>query len=481
MTVLRAPGLITGYMILALAVAMLAPALANIADPEADAAPFVVGAVMTGFLGGALAFGLSGPTPELSPRAAVVLTTLSWAVLTVLAAIPFRLAGMAATDAVFEAMSGLTTTGATVITNLEAQSRGLLLWRAILQWIGGVGIIVTAMAILPMLRVGGMQLFRLESSDASEKILPRATEIAGSIALIYLILTVVCVLAYALAGMSGFDAVAHAMTTIATGGFSTSDRSMGAFVDGGADIVACVFMLAGGLPFGLYLIALRGGADRLWRDAQSRGFLIVAVSLLSVLAVYLWVSGRTEGAGDAVRLAAFNVISILTGTGYASAAYDQWGAFAVGFFFCLMFVGGCAGSTACGIKIFRFQVAGIAMFGFLAKMARPHVVTRPKYNGKTLSESVVGSVLSFFFIFFACYTVLAIGLSALGLDLITALSGAGTALANVGPGLGPIIGPAGTFAPLPDAAKWLLCLGMLAGRLEVLAFLVLFAPSFWRN
>ncbi len=473
--------IVCGLLLLALTVAMGAPMLAEAATGGADVGPFMIAAAMSGFVGAVLTLAARGPVEALSVRAAFLVTTVSWLALTAFAAIPFSVssAKLSVTDAFFEAMSGLTTTGATVMRDLETRSPGILLWRAILQWIGGVGIVVTAIAVLPLLRVGGMQLFRMESSDTSEKMLPRATEIAGFIGMIYLGLTGACAVTYAGLGMSGFDAIAHAMTTIATGGFSTSSRSMGAFTDTGADMAAIVFMLAGGLPFGLYMLAVRGQWGLAARDPQSRAFLALAIALTAMMTAYLLAAGVETELGP-LRAAAFNVVSILTGTGYATADYAMWGPFAATFFFVLMFIGGCAGSTACGIKIFRFQVAIAALFAHALRMIRPNAVVRARYAGRPLPEETVRSVLSFFYVYLTLFAVLAMVLALFGLDSITALSAAATAISNVGPALGPTVGPMGDFAPLPDGAKWAMAAGMLVGRLELFTVLVLFTPSFWR-
>jgi len=479
---LRPVLLVIGVLVAALGAAMLAPMAADIAVGSENWRAFATAGSLTGFSGVALALANWGQGLRLTVRAAFLLVTLTWVALAAFGAIPLVIGELelTVTDAFFEATSGLTTTGSTVLIGLDAMPPGVLLWRAILQWIGGIGIIVTALAVLPMLRVGGMQLFRLESSDRSEKLLPRATQIAAFIGVIYVGLTSACAIAYWATGMSAFDAVCHAMTTIATGGFSTSDRSMGAFMAGGSDIVGVVFMIAGGLPFVLYMMAVRGQPGAFLRDSQARAFILAVAVIVVTLTVYLWAADLHEP-GRGVRLAAFNAVSVMTGTGYATADYGLWGGFAAAFFFGLMFVGGCAGSTSCSIKIFRYQVAFMAMRAYVMEMARPNVVARLRYNGRPVSDETVFSVLSFFFMFFFCFAVLAMLLSAMGLDLVTALSGAATSVANVGPGLGPIIGPAGTFQPLPDAAKWAMAAGMFIGRLEVVTVLVLLSPSYWRG
>ncbi|MFB3102945.1 MAG: TrkH family potassium uptake protein, partial [Alphaproteobacteria bacterium] len=414
-------------------------------------------------------------------RQAFVMTTLSWIAITVFAALPFAFSelDLSVTDAFFEAMSGITTTGATVIVNLDNAPPGILLWRALLQWLGGIGIIVTAVAMLPMLKVGGMQLFRMESSDTTEKVLPRAAQISTAIGAIYFILTSICAVAYWAAGMPGFDAIAHAMTTIATGGFSTSDDSLAAFATPGIEWIAVVFMILGSLPFVLYLQVVRGRPMSLFRDSQVRWFLALALALIIIVILILSIS-QGVSSSQSLRLAAFNTISILTGTGYSTAAFDNWGPLALTIFFLIMFIGGCAGSTTCGIKIFRFQILYETATTQIRRLVQPHGVFIPYYNRSPITDEVAMSVMSFFFFYVLVYVVLALGLSLLGLDFLTALSGAATAISNVGPGLGPVIGPNGTFTSLPDSAKWLLSAGMLLGRLELFTILVLFAPAFWK-
>lgn len=483
---LRPVFFVIGLMSAALGLLMFVPMLVDLGYDDRSWQAFAISGVIVTLIGGALATTTYTPKPDLRARGAFILTVFSWIVLAVLASIPFMLdpIRLSFTDALFEATSGITTTGATIMTGLDDMPKGILLWRAILQWIGGVGIIVTAMAVLPMLGVGGMQLFRLESSDVGEKILPRAQSIAMTIAFVYLALTVSCAAAYMLTGMSVFNAIAHAMTTIATGGYSTSDASMGGFMDDGADIVGMMFMMLGALPFGVYMLMVRRGElGAPLRDSQVRAF----VSVICLLSLLVMVALINSGALDAergwlhsLRLSAFNTISIVTGTGYATADYMQWGAMAVGAFFFFMFIGGCAGSTACSIKIFRYQVAFEALRAYLFKMPRPNAVSPMRYAGRPLPDTIVYSVLGYFFVFFIVVSVTASLLSAIGLDPLTAWSGAGSAVANVGPGLGDMIGPSGTYQDLPSPAKWVLLTAMIIGRLEIITALVIITPSFWR-
>ncbi len=465
-----------------LGLAMLIPAVADAVTDNPDWAVFMASAFVTLFAGGALILTTREKFRALVVRQAFVLTTLAWIMLAGFAALPFAFSnlGLSYTDAFFEAMSGITTTGSTVISGLDSAPPGILLWRALLQWLGGIGIIVMAIAVLPMLQVGGMQLFRMESSDASDKAFPRAAQISAATAIIYFVLTVVCAAAMWAAGMTPFEAAAHSMTTIATGGFSTSDASIGHFNSAALDWIIIVFMILGSLPFVLYLAAVRGNPRALWMDTQVRWFFAIVVVAIAMIVIWL-VTALDVDTLSAIRLSTFNVISIITGTGYATADYNAWGALPVTAFFFFMFIGGCAGSTSCGIKIFRYQVLFATARIQFRRLWQPHGVFTPLYNRRPIPESVTDAVMSFFFLFALTFGVLALLLTLIGLDFTTAVSGAATAIANVGPALGDIIGPSGTFATLPDSAKWILSAGMLLGRLELLTVLVLFTPAFWRG
>lgn len=472
---------IVGILLTTLALAMAVPAAADAVVANPDWEVFAAAAALTLFVGVMLMLTTRTAGRRINLHQAFVLTAASWIVVPIFAALPFMFANLnlSYTDAFFEAMSGVTTTGATVITGLDRAPPGILLWRALLQWLGGIGIIAMAIIVLPALKVGGMQLFRMESSDNSEKALPRTAQIAAYTSLLYLAFTLICAGLYRAAGLSGFNSVAHAMTTIATGGFSTRDGSLGAFNSAAVDSIAIVFMLLGSLPFVLYVRAVRGAPRNLIRDQQVRLFLTIVVLVVAVMALYLSLNNGVKPTA-ALRLAAFNVISMITGTGYATSDFSAWGSFAVVTLFAMMFVGGCAGSTTCGLKIFRFQVLYATAQIQLRRLLQPHGIFIAYYNGKPIPLEVMGSVMAFFFLFTVSFVVIAIGLGFTGLDFLTATSGAASAIANVGPGLGPVIGPAGNFSTLPDSAKWLLSAGMLLGRLELFTILVLFMPSFWR-
>ena len=474
--------LVIGILLSTLAVMMIVPAVFDLLAGHSDWEVFLVSAGVSLFVGVATALTCRTGGARLGARQAFVVTTLSWLVLTFFAALPLHFSGlgMSFTDAFFEAMSGLTTTGSTVISGLDNAPPGILIWRAILQWLGGIGIIVMAIAILPLLRVGGMQLFRMESSDQSEKALPRAAQIASAIGVIYFVLTGLWAFGYWLSGMTGFEALAHAMTTIATGGFSTSDASIGHFDSAAVDYLAAAGMVVGALPFLLYLKTLQGSWGALARDSQVQCFLSVVAMLILVTTGWLWLKNNVP-LEEAARLATVNLVSIITGTGYATDDYSLWGSFALPIFFFIMFIGGCAGSTTCGIKVFRFQVLYASARTQVHHLLQPHGVFIPYYNRRPISDEIITSVLSFFFMWFLAFSMLALGLGFLGLDFLTAFSSAAASIANVGPAIGPVTGPAGTFQDLPDTAKWLLSGGMLLGRLELFTVIVLFTRSFWRE
>ncbi|MEX1108919.1 MAG: TrkH family potassium uptake protein [Dongiaceae bacterium] len=474
---------IVGVLLVTLAASMLLPAAVDAAYGDPDWQVFFSAAAITAGMGGALMLGYrQRELPSLSVREGFVLIAAAWVSLAGFATLPLMLsaARLDPADAFFEAMSGLTTTGATVLTGLDRAPKGLLLWRAMLQWIGGIGIIVMAVAVLPVLRVGGMQLFRMESSDKSEKIRPRVSQVSGIIISVYVTLTAMCALALTIAGMDPFDAVCHAMATIATGGFSTRDASIAAYDSAAIEWIVTLFMLLGGCTFVLLARLVQGDVRAFWRDSQTRWYLAYIAGFVAAIAAWqVLVNGRPALA--AIGASAFNVVSVATTTGFASEDYTLWGSLPIGAFMALLFIGGCTGSTAGGIKVFRFCVLGSIAHWQILHLVHPHRVLPPTYNGKPISDDVMRSVLSFFAFYIGAYAVLGIGLTAFGLDLVTALSGVAQALANVGPGLGPVIGPAGNYATLPDGAKWLLSFAMLLGRLELLTVLVLFSPTFWRG
>ncbi|ARU88020.1 TrkH family potassium uptake protein [Pseudomonas sp. M30-35] len=479
---LRIIGFILGIFLLTLALSMMIPLLTLLVYGRTeDLDPFLWSSLITAVAGMALVIPGRPENAQLRPRDMYLLTTGSWLVVCIFAALPMvQIHHISYTDAFFETMSGITTTGSTVLSGLDTASPGLLIWRSMLQWLGGIGFIGMAVAILPLLRVGGMRLFQTESSDWGEKVMPRSHMAAKSILIVYLGLTLIGFVSYWLAGMTPFEAINHAMTSISTGGYSTSDSSLAHWDQPAVHWVAVVMMISGSLPFTLYVASVRGNRHALVRDHQVHGFLGFLVVTWLVFGTWLWTHSDYSWM-DAVRIVAVNVTSVVTTSGFALGDYTLWGSFAVMLFFYLTFIGGCSGSTAGGLKIFRFQVAYVLLRANLQQLVHPRAVIKQQYNNHNLDEDIVRSLITFSFFFTITIGVIALGLALLGLDWITALTGAATAVCNVGPGLGPIIGPAGNFASLPDAAKWLLTLGMLLGRLEILTVLVLVTRSFWRH
>lgn len=482
LSTLRMIGFIIGLFLITLAVSMVIPMLTLLLYQRQDDLDAFLWSSLITFVAGLLLVAPGKPkNAHMRPRDMYLLTTLSWVVVCTFAALPMVIIQhISYTDSFFETMSGITTTGSTVLVGLDHASPGLLIWRSMLHWLGGIGFIGMAVAILPLLRVGGMRLFQSESSDWGEKVMPRSHMAAQYILGIYSLFTLLGFLAFWAAGMTPFEAINHAMASVSTGGFSTSDSSLANWTQPAVHWVAVLFMIIGSLPFTLYVASLRGRRKALFKDHQVRGFLGFLLVTWLVFGTWLW--AHSEHAWlDAFRIVAVNVTSVVTTTGFALGDYTTWGSFAVLLFFYLTFVGGCSGSTAGGLKIFRFQVAYVLLKANLQQLIHPRAVIKQQYNGHNLDEDIVRSLITFSFFFTITIGVIALGLTLTGLDWVTALTAAATAVCNVGPGLGPIIGPAGNFSTLPDSAKWLLTIGMLLGRLEILTVLVPFTRTFWKH
>lgn len=461
---------------------MIPSLIIDLVDGQGHWSTFLESALISFVIGSLMALSCqNGLGDRLSIQQTFLLTTGVWVALPLFGAIPFVLGATQASfvDAFFEAMSGMTTTGSTVFSGLDDLPRGLLLWRGILQWLGGIGIIVVAMVFLPELRVGGMQIFKSEAFDTMGKILPRATAIATQISVIYVALTLACLLCYVVLGMDPFEAVVHAFTTISTGGFSTRDASFGAF-SGPMEYVASFFMILAALPFVRYVQMVNGHQKALLTDPQVRGFLIT-IAVLVAVTQFVLTSIFPHHWEQAFREALFNITSIISGTGYASVDYMNWGDFLISIFFFIGLIGGCAGSTACSVKIFRYQILLASIKAQLRKTQSPNGVFTPRYAGRKIDDELMNSVMSFFMFFIVTLGVLSVLLAMTGLDFITSVSGAATAVANIGPGLGDQIGPSGNFSGLNDTAKWLLIVGMLIGRLEVMSVYALLTVKFWRS
>jgi trk system potassium uptake protein TrkH len=462
---------------------MIVPFIVELIYYEKNSA-FLSSSALTTFIGVLLVLTNLEENRKLNLQQAFLLTTLSWLSIAIFGSIPFIFSdlNLSIVDSFFESMSGITTTGSTIITNLESAPKSILIWRAILQWLGGIGVIVMAITILPLLNVGGMQLFKKDqTSDTSEKILPKTREVTLIISIIYLVLTLTCGVAYWFVGMNVFDSIAHSMTTIATGGFSTYSDSIGHFQNPKIEIISIIFIISGSLPFIAYIKFFKGEKKIFIQDSQIRGLFYILIFSVFLMLAYLMIDNKSYDFLENLRISTFNVVSILSGTGYVTTDVSAWGKFPLIFFLFLMFVGGCAGSTTCGIKIFRFQILGHFIINQIKKLVYPHGVFSIKYNNEKISNSFVYSIITFVFLYFFIFFILAALLSINGLDFVTSISGSASAISNVGPGLGDIIGPDGNFGNLPNFSKLSLSLGMLLGRLELFAVLVLFFPSFWKN
>ena len=471
-----------GMLLCILSLFMLVPAFVDWFYGSENWPAFVGSSMATLFVGLILFLTNKGSATEhLELRQAFLLTNSAWISIALFGSLPFLLSDieMSFIDAFFESTSGITTTGATVIENLEAKSHGILIWRALLQWLGGVGIIVMALAVLPMLSIGGMQLFKTESYETPDKVVPKAASFAAGISIVYITLTVIWALMLWGAGMPIFDSIAHAMTTLATGGYSTKSESLAAFNSSTIEIIIIFGMLVGSLPFVHYLTLTKNGIKNLIKDDQVKLFLTLVFFVVLIMSLYL--SSNNIPYLEALRLASFNVISIITGTGFGTSDFNNWGGFPTTILLILMFVGGCAGSTTCGLRMARIQVLIANAKAQVSKLIRPHAVVVSYYNQKPIPENVAESVMGFFFLYIISFAVIACLLGGLGLDLVTAISGAASAIGNVGPGLGDIIGPSGSYQSIPDLGKLILCAGMILGRLEIFAILVMFSPLFWKN
>ena len=473
---------VNGFLLLVLAAAMGIPAVVDLLSEDVDWKVFALSGMVTAFVALALIFGARPQgRPSLTSRQAFMLTVVAWGSTAGFAALPFIFSNLRLhlTDAVFEAMSGLTTTGATVIVGLDYAPKGILLWRSLLNWLGGEGIIIMAVVILPLLRIGGMQVFHMESSDKTDRIKPRITQVATSITLVYLAFTALAAMAFWAAGMGRFDAVCHALSAVSTGGFSTSDANL-AHWGTAVQWVAIVAMMVGGSSFTLWIGPWKKGRPPVLDDAQTHWYLMFIGGFAGLLALWQW-TVNDMSPGVALRHAAFSVTSVVTTTGFVSTDYGAWGGFARVVFFVLVFIGGCTGSAPGGVKIFRWELL-FALAGIhLKRLLHPHGVFVIHYNQRTIPSSVLDSVLGFVVMYFFTFALFALALTVVGVDFITALSGSASALANVGPGLGDIIGPMGSYRSLPDLAKWILAGEMMLGRLELFTVAVLFSRSYWRE
>tara|TARA_S200000501_G_scaffold62178_1_gene52862 strand:- start:3038 stop:4483 length:1446 start_codon:yes stop_codon:yes gene_type:complete len=470
-----------GILLIILGIAMMVPVAFQLIYNEYDST-FIISSIITITFG--ILFFLSNidHLKSINTQQAFLLTALSWLGIAIFGSLPFFFSklNLSVTDSFFESMSGITTTGATILDNIEGSPKGILIWRAMLQWLGGIGIILMAITLMPIMNIGGMQLLKVTSYDTSEKILPKSKEISLKLITVYLSLTALCAIFYKIFGMNSFDSITHSMTTIATGGFSNYDQSIGYFNNPNIEVISILFILLGSIPFILYIKFMSDNQKIIFKDEQLKLFL--KLTLVSILILFFYLILVNKDIYEIhIRSVIFNVVSILTGTGYVTKEFDQWGNFPLIFFLILMFIGGCAGSTTCGIKIFRVHILYYFIRNQLMKIIYPRAVINLKYNNNKVEDKLIASIISFIYLYILIFFVLASLLTLTGLDFITSISGAASSLSNVGPGLGSEIGPNSNYSGLPDQSKWLLSAGMILGRLEIFALLIIFLPSFWRR
>ncbi len=473
---------VIGNLLIFFSLYALIPGIFDYYNEGTDWVVFFVMSILCLFSGLNVSLIFKKKNKDVEILSAFLLTLISWVVLTIIGSVPFYLGtpNLSFINSFFESMSGLTTTGATIIQNLDTTSKSILLWRAMLQWLGGIGIIVIAIAIFPILKIGGMQLLQTEFSSKEEKILPRTTKIATGIGLVYLILTLSCALLLFTTGLGIFDSIAHAMTIIATGGFSTKDMSIGFFDSVYTEIVTIIFMIISSLPFILLFQAMQGKVTDLFKNSQVHFFL--SLITLIILIVSFWLKTFYEvDFLQSLRIAAFSVVSISTGSGFSTYDFSVWGTFTTLLFLFLMLIGGCSGSSSCGLKIFRIQILLKTSLTLIKKIIQPRGVFIPSYNSREINEEALNSVTGFFFLYISFFGILTLILAFDGQQILTALSGAAAAIANVGPGLNEIIGPSSNYSSITDFSKLFLCLAMLIGRLELYPILILLSPLLWRR
>ena len=470
-----------GILQIILGISMIFPIIIQIIFGELNSS-FISASLITIIFGTLFLLSNLDQDKKLNLQHAFLLTALSWISVAIFGSLPFIFSdlNLSITDSFFESMSGITTTGSTIITDLNSTPKAILLWRAILQWLGGIGIIVMAITLMPLMNVGGMQLLKISSTDGSEKILPKTKEISIRLIIIYIALTFLCALFYKIFGMKFFDSLTHSMTTIATGGFSNYNDSIGHFNNFKIEMTSMVFIILGSIPFIAYIKYLSGTKNIFITDTQIKSFIKIIFFSILILFLYLVIFNKSFSE-ISLRSISFNVISILTGTGYVTQNFDSWGNFPLIYFLMLMFIGGCAGSTTCGIKIFRVQILYLFIKNQLKKIIYPRGIFIIKYDNNNVNEKFMASIISFIYLYIVIFFIIAALLSLSGLDFTTSISGAATSISNVGPGLGELIGPNGNFSQLPDFSKWVLSVGMILGRLELFAILVLFLPSFWQK
>lgn len=463
---------------------MVPPALVSLWYDDGTVEVFAVSAVILLMTGMAIFLPVRKVRDELRVRDGFLVVAACWLALALAGAIPFLMLmtpEISYVDALFESMSGLTTTGATILTNIESLPRGLLYYRQQLQWLGGLGIVVLAVAILPMLRIGGMQLYRAETPGPMKdsKLTPRITETAKALWLIYLGITVICVMAYWLGGMTFFDAVGHAFSTVAIGGMSTHDEGFAWFNSPELEIIATFFMVVAGINFAIHFTSWkRASAQPYFQDPELKVYasLLLGFAILTTIALYM--HGTYGSISESARYASFQVVSLMTTTGFSTADFSLWPGFIPIMLICIAFIGGCAGSTCGGMKVIRIMLLYRQAIREIQRLVHPHAVIPVKIGGRKTSTSVMDAVWGFFFLYVASFVMITIALNGVGVDPVTAYAAAAACITNLGPGLGEV---SANYASLNSTAKLILSFAMLMGRLEIFTLLVLFSPTFWRD
>ena len=472
---------IIGLLISTLGCMMTIPTLFDLFSNHNNWSIFASTGIIIFLMGITIILAFKNKNTKIGNRETFLLSVLSWIFLAGIAALPLYLSdiNISYTDAFFEATSGITTTGSTILVNIENASKGILIWRSMLQWLGGIGIIVMAVAALPLLHMSGLQLFFSEQIEPNDKLKERVNNLAKTIIIIYSIFTLICAILLNISGMSLFDSICHSMTTIATGGYSTKNNSIGYFDNIWIEIIIIMGMIAASLPFIIYAKSI-SNIKAVFMDKQVKGFLFTLIISIFIIAIWLNLKLNVNFI-ESIRISAFNVISIITGTGYSTEDFSEWGSFAISMLFIFMLIGGCTGSTTGGIKIFRIQILWQVILQQIQKVIRPHQILKITYSKAVIDDKTTLSILAIIFLFIISIIIIAGLLYWMGLDLLTAFSAAATSIAVVGPGLSNEIGPLGNFSNLPNQAKWLLSVAMIIGRLEFLAVLILIMPSFWRK
>ncbi len=479
---LKPIALVSGTVICAVGLFLFIPLITELIYNTETWQSYAVPILLYLIVGGSLVITNRNVDLKISLKEAFIITVLSWLLMTFLCAVPFLYTevNLGIVDALFESMSGVTTTGATTLSNLETLPKGILIWRAFLQWLGGIGIVVIALFILPFLRIGGMQLFHLEGDDPYDKSLPKISSVIKKIFVIYFILTITLIFLYYIFGMMLFDAISHSFTTISTGGFSTYDNSFAFFNNDKILIIAIIFMILGSLPFLVLVQTSSKNLLAVFKDHQVRVFILILS--IAILLIFYFASNYINGNYiNKIVAVSFNTISIISGTGYISENFENWGNYASVLFLILMFIGGCAGSTTGGLKVFRFQILFKYINLHLEKMLKPHSIIASRFNGKKINETTYESVMSFFFLYILTFFTSALLLSFSGLDFLTCISASASTISNVGPGLGSVIGPEGNYGILDNYSKIILIVTMFLGRLELLTIFILLLPSFWKD